>query len=249
MLRFLGVGAIGLLMSSTAWAATGYVDVTRGHSEVDAVGVAETNSTTLAAAGALELRGRSQMQFDGLVSFSDELSGANDFFYGGTGHWVRRERGWMLGGFAGFMDSDGADLLWAGGAESALYFGRFTLAGTLAYAQSSGIDLDAIIAQGEGRYFFTKNLRADVAAGVINYSLGAFEYDATLLGAGAEFRFPDSSVSVFGRYDTLDFDSGLPTVDTAKIGLRFNFDSNLAFRDEAGASLVSVPTLTALLQP
>ena len=237
------------LPSSTAWAATGYVDASRGHSEIDAPGVAETNSTSLAAVAALELRGRSQIQFDGLVSFSDELSGGNDFIYGGTAHWVARERGWMAGGFAGFLDSEGQDVVWVGGAESALYFGRFTLAGVLAYASSTGSDLDAIVAQGEGRYFFTKNLRADLTAGIVNYDIGAVEFDGTQLGAGAEFRFPESSMSVFGRYDTLDFDGGAPTLDAAKIGLRFNFDNNLAFRDESGASLVSAPTLAALVQP
>jgi hypothetical protein len=171
---------------------------------------------------------------------------AEDTLVGGTAHVVGRNQGWMLGAFAGGFTYDSL-AEYALGAEGALYYGRFTLAGAAAYVDSDDLDESGVVFRGEGRYFLNRHMRFDALLSFSNFDTPIGDAEAVTFGAGAEFQFVDTPVSVFGTLASREADLAAYDADVFRVGLRWNYDKDLAARDENGASLVSALNLRGAL--
>jgi opacity protein-like surface antigen len=241
----LGLTAAAALMAPAAWADSVHFGLSHSFGETE-VGPTEfeADATTLSAAGAFDLRGRLSMQIDGEVSTFDTPLSGDDTGGGGTLHLVARERGWMYGGFVGGYTTDIFDLV-AGGGEGALYFDRFTLAGALAYAEADDINTDGVIANVEGRYFISRNFRVDARLGYASLDVAGVDMDSFIAGAGAEYRLSDTPLSLFAGVTHRNIDDIDATTNALTLGMRWNFDPDLAYRDENGASLLTVPSLAS----
>jgi hypothetical protein len=234
-------GVAVMALAGAASAESGYVGLSRTSTDLKA---ATIDSTALSGAVSMPLRGRLDFQLDATVGDAED---SNHAPAGGTFHVVGRNQGWMLGAFAGGLSGD-PGTIYAVGAEGALYYGRFTLAGALAYADSdSKLDTNGIIFEGEGRYFVTRHLRLDGVIGYSDYDTGPASWRATTYGAGAELQFAQTPISVFGALSRVEASNNAFDADVLRVGLRYNFDSDLAKRDEAGASLMTAPSLLGAL--
>lgn len=243
--RILGLTAAAAILAPAAMADSVHFGLSHSFAETEVGAVDyDADATTLTAAGAFDLRGRLSMQIDAEVSSRETPFAGDDTGGGGTIHLVTRERGWMFGGFAGGYTTDIFDLV-AGGAEGALYFDRFTLAGTVAYAESDDINTDGVILAAEGRYFVTRNFRVDGRLGFAQLDVNGADYDSFIAGAGAEYRLTDSPVSVFGALTHKSIDDIDASTNAVTLGVRWNFDPDLAYRDENGASLLTAPSLAS----
>src|SRR5262249_35045984 len=151
-----------------------------------------------------------QIQVDGAVS---DIEDATDNPWGGTVHLAARGEGYMYGMFAG-GEEFGDDHTWAVGTEGALYFGRATLAGALAYMHDndvagSGVHLSGAALQTQARFFVTRNLRLDASFDYARVRALGGSADGTVIGAGGEYHLPNLPFSVFASYnhvDVTDFD-------------------------------------------
>lgn len=159
----------------------------------------------------------------------------------------------LLGGFVQINSQRGSDEddVWQSrsvmvGAEAQAYLGDLTLYGTLGYKGFSrdGYDdyLSGYFASAEVRYFLTPDLRLDVH-GVLSQTLRDEDNDIVSagIGAGVEYRLPESPLSVFGTADLLSthFGSDYSITDArVMFGLKFNFGSDsLKDQDRNGTTL------------
>ena len=104
----------------------------------------------------------------------------------------------------------------------------------------------------EARYFLDPDFKIEAHIGadtVGDNHLIATDWLATTtvhVGAGAEYRLPNSPISIFGKYDysraTFPDATDISVSDNRfLIGAKFNFDStSLLDRDRSGASLKPV---------
>jgi len=186
--------------------------------------------------------GALQWQFSGSAT---DFSRVSETEYTGEAHLVQRSQGWMFGAFAGddnFMHGNA----WNVGVEGALYFRRATLAASLAYENDDDLDTEGEMLLTEARYFVSRNFRLD---GIFDYartSSAGVDADGAIYGVGGEYRVPSTPFSVFARYTHANITDVNTDIDTGLLGLRYNFDKDLAARDEQGASLLSVPNLGSL---
>ena len=154
----------------------------------------------------------------------------------GTAHLISRNDSQAFGGFATLAHADGggADVdIYGIGGEYAKFFNQGTLAFGLSYLTADDTDVDATALTGEYRIFATDNLRFDLGAGygIIDTPLG--DDDGFSLGAGVEYRFGGSPISLGANVHRLDSDGGDSTVFGAT--LRFDFgNGSLKERDRKG---------------
>lgn len=159
----------------------------------------------------------------------------------------------LLGGFVQINSQRAADEddVWfsrslMAGAEAQAYLGDLTLYGALGY-RGIGIDgyaeyLSGYFASAEVRYFLTPDLRLDVH-GFLSQTLRDENSDifAAGIGAGVEYRLPESPLSVFGTADLLSTQYGSvysATDARVMVGLKFNFGSeSLQDQDRNGTTL------------
>ncbi len=227
-----------LALSSAALMALGGV----AYAESAHLSIARTNyndsadATAISGAIALPLRGHLAFQVDANAIDAEDAGNAT---YGAAFHLVGRTQGAMLGGFVGIESVDHIDH-YAVGAEGALYFERFTLAGLGAYIDADNVETDGIAGLAEARYFFTRNLRVEASLGYSHFRTLGVDADTLFYGAGAEFRFKETPLSVFAQMRHYDADGATADTDLARLGLRYNFDPDLAARDENGASLTTM---------
>ena len=240
MKRILASGlAIAAFASGEAAAQSGYVDFSYSNVDGDVSGFdLDEDVTAVSGAAAFGLRGRLEFQLDGQVAKYDE---AQDTVIGGTIHVLTRNDGWMFGAFAGGVSGDETDYF-SGGLEGSLYFQRISVSGALAYVKSEDIDTDGVILQQEVRYFFSRNTRVQAGIDYGNLETYGYDWDALAFNVGAEHRIEGSPLSIFGGVSHLEVNDLIDVSGNVyTLGLRYNFDQDLAFRDEAGASLLSVP--------
>jgi len=243
--RILGLTAAAAILAPAAMADSVHFGLSHSFGETE-IGAAEFDAdvTTLSGAGAFDLRGRLSMQVDAEVSSFETFGGGDQSGAGGTVHLVTREQGWMFGGFVGGYTTDIFDLV-AGGGEGALYFERFTLAGTLAYVESDDLNTEGVVLNAEGRYFVTRNFRLDGRLGFAQVDVNGANYDSFVAGAGAEYRLTDSPLSVFANVSHRNIEDFDAKTNALTLGVRWNFDPDLAYRDENGASLITAPSLAS----
>lgn len=159
----------------------------------------------------------------------------------------------LLGGFVQINSQDAADenneFLSRGlmvGAEAQAYLGDLTLYGSLGY-KGFGIDgnddyYSGYFASTELRYFLTPDLRLDVH-GILSQIMRDEDSDIVSagIGAGVEYRVPESALSVFGTADLLSTDYGSDFIKTdarIMVGLKFSFGADsLKDQDRNGTTL------------
>jgi hypothetical protein len=244
MRRLAACGVAAMALSGTAWAESGYLDVSHSNAQGDALGLeAESNSTAVSGAFAFGLRGRLEFQVDGQVAQFDDDAGGSATTTGGTIHVFTRDPGWMYGAFAGGVDSDTAGYsgLVSVGAEGALYFERFSVSGAVGYLKSDDLDTDGVVLNQQLHYFAHRDFRLDASLDYASLKTLGVSWDGVVYGLGGEYRIAGSPVSFFAAYSHLDVSDLDYNADQVTAGLRYNFDRDLAFRDEAGASLLSAP--------
>lgn len=130
------------------------------------------------------------------------------------------------------------------GVEAQYFLDNFTLGGKFNTSRVFGINGDGYSA--EAKYFVQDNLRLDLSYASAKWSGGDSVNMTTL---GAEYRLPNSPVSIFGRYS--QFSSGDAKVYTVGINYNFGTSGTLIQRDRKGASLTTnnVPKLFGIPSP
>ena len=170
----------------------------------------------------------------------------------GTAHLIVRDSSMAWGGFVGLASIDaggGGDAdAWGAGGEFAKFFTGSTLALTAAYATDDDNDVDVWGLSGEYRIFANDNLRFDVGAGWANVDTGFGDGDGTQLGAGVEYRFGGSPISIGANVAHVDTDGG-GDANVFGATLRFDFgNESLKARDRTGNTFGSFGGLANFLQ-
>ncbi|PWW01831.1 hypothetical protein DFR52_102495 [Hoeflea marina] len=170
--------------------------------------------------------------------------------YGGAAHLFWRDPSRFAVGIFGtiadseFLTRDAG--LYSFGPEVQFYLGNLTLYGQAEYGQQSfddlPLDFDFWGVRGEVRYFVTENLRLDAELGYRDYEEFLFLSPPSLLSAAlqANYRFDNSPVTVFGRYQYDHNENDFLETDSHKFvaGLRISFGSGtLLEEDRYGASM------------
>lgn len=225
-----GLGAI----ASPAFAQTsGHVGLSYDHSELDAGGFeADGDAFALDGAVAIPTGGSFAVILDGTYSDSDDADGTIQ----GTAHFLSRNDSQAFGGFVGGADNDGDSAYFVGG-EYAKFLSNSTIALSAGYGNLDDADADIYALGGEYRYFISDNFRLDGRAGYQLIEVTGSDDDGFNVGAGAEYRFGASPVSLFGGVDYAKFDDSDLDVTTATIGIRFDFGGeSLKHRDRKGTT-------------
>ncbi len=174
--------------------------------------------------------------------------------YAGTlhGYW-RDPSSFAAGAFAtyeGYSFSFGGPApdirSWAVGPEAQVYFDKVTLYGQAYYGQISALGMGDNVTRwglrGVARYFFTPNLKASAELGYGKMDFGFSDLTTLTLAAQGDYRFDNSPVSLFGRYqfEHLSVDSSSNTANLHKLiaGVRLSFGSaTLLEEDRYGATM------------
>lgn len=144
------------------------------------------------------------------------------------------------------------------GLEGQAYFGDLTVAvqggkqtlGSPILKAQSGSNPDGSFANVQTRYFIKDNWRVDGSISYGNIDVMSGSLKSKGLALGTEYRFSDSPISVFAKYDYLDNSAGSTDLKNhrAMVGVKFNFGKEtLKSRDRDGASLNPVPVDNTLL--
>lgn len=230
---FLGAAAL-VAMAAPAVAhadPTGYVGLDYANTHVDGAG----SSDGWGAEGAVAFDGGSGVAFelDGAVFDSD----SSDTVWGGTGHLFVRDSQYLFGGFVGASTAN-SDTVWNAGLEANSYFApNWTLAGAVQYADDNDIDVNGWGVNAALRYFAMDNFRVQGTAGWASIDAPLGSDNAWSLGAGAEYQFTTTPISVGLDYAHTETDNTNISADSFKVSLRYNFGSgSLLDRDRHGAS-------------
>ncbi len=145
------------------------------------------------------------------------------------------------------VDADRAYL----GAEAQAYIDNLTLYAQgglqqMSYDESNAPSFDGWFGSVEARYFLTPDFRIDAHAGLSTLSDDnyGYEFKTSNIGFGAEYKFEDSPMSLFAKYDFINskYDSPGPdgSLDQHRIlfGATFAIEEDtLLSRDRAGPPL------------
>lgn len=228
------LGAAAVLAISAPGAASaqsGYVDL--GYSTTE---VGSTEIDTWAVGGAYAWGGNGSLgfQIDGLIGSHEYDSGPEVDTYNLGGHLFTRNDNYLFGGFAnigntdfGLFDYD----YYTVGLEGAYYLSRTTLNGVLSYSDSDDLNADATALDLGATYFVSDNFSFGGTVGFGEIDDGDF----STFGIGAEYQLSAAPISLYGGYNTTDFDG--TDVDVLSLGVRWNFGGSLLERDRSGASL------------
>lgn len=172
--------------------------------------------------------------------------GGDSWVVSPTLHAYKRNPYGLIGGWAGWAHSGGADLFGIG-AEGQAYMSNATLYGSVGYGRvSDAVDQNLWAARVEGRYFVTENFRLDARAGLMRVSDRGSSARSTVrtVGFGAEFQPNNVPFSVNAGYSHADVSNSTLESDTIRVGVRWNFDGGtLAERDRLGATLNNITDL------
>lgn len=233
-MRSLIFGAAAILavaLPGIAAAQTGYVGVTWANVDPDG----GDDDDTIGVEGAVAFQGSGSINFevDGAIADSDQ----SDTVWGLTGHVYGRNDDHLFGGFVGFADSDDSTT-WTAGLEAAKYFARWTLAGSLAYANNDDANVDGWGVNAEARVFPTDNFRLQADLGWASVDAGGpgGDDDVWSYGLGGEYQLEAIPVSIALNWAHAEFDDADFGVDTIGVGIRYNWGGTLFDRDRRGAS-------------
>ncbi len=165
-----------------------------------------------------------------------------------TLHVYKRNPYGLVGGWAGWSHSGGADLLGVG-AEGQAYLNSATIYGSAGYGRvSDTVDQNLWAARLEGRYYVTENFLIGAQVGLVRASArnGTTTARSTVrtAGLGFEYQYGELPFSIQGTYAHADASNSSAESDTLRLGLRWNFDGGTLFeRDRTGATLNNVTDL------
>lgn len=175
--------------------------------------------------------------FDGSLNYSNQNDYLGDTTSSLSAHVSRVFNGVRVGGFASTQNNELFDIATVG-AEVQKTFQQATLTGSVSY--SDFLQAEAWNAGVDAAYYPMEALRLNVGVGYSTVD-GAFgggdSLDTWTYGVGAEYRIAATPFSVFGSYESAQFDEIDVDVDTFKIGLRYNFGGSLQDQDRAGANI------------
>ncbi|HYD88770.1 MAG TPA: hypothetical protein VEA80_14945 [Vitreimonas sp.] len=224
--------ALALAAPGVASANSGYADLSYTNTDF---GSGDADTTALGGAYSWGGDGTVGFQIDGVLGQHEFTGGDVDTYNLGAHAFVRNE-GHLIGGFVNFGNTDfggGSEYdYYTLGAEGAVYMSRTTLSGVLSWSDSEDLD-NSVTALDLGlTHFVTDNFS-------IGGNLGFGEFDAgsdfIAYGLGGEYQFASFPVSLYGGWNTTDFDGF--EVDALTLGVRYNFGGSLFDRDRSGASL------------
>jgi hypothetical protein len=168
----------------------------------------------------------------------------------------REEDRFLIGGFVqlGNQFESYDDDSYSGGRTFVAAEGQVYLDDVTLYLQVGGVSVEppgfisynGYFATAELRYFLTDDLRLDVRGLAMRTALDAFpEYptDTYGVGIGAEYRLPDSAISLFANADIFANQNKFNAVTDSRVlfGIKFNFGpETLKGRDRSGATLSPV---------
>lgn len=231
------------MISGNAFAQTGTVGASWSHLDADGGGSADTVGVD--GGVTIPTGGNVAVLLNGGYSTSDDL-GLDTL--SGTAHLISRDANGAFGGFVGLTNWDagvGDVNSWTVGGEYAAFMGNNTFAATLSYATFDDTDLDIWSLGGEYRIFASDDLRFDLGAGYGRVDTGVGDGDGFQLGAGAEYRFAGSPISLGGNVTYFDTDVG--NVTSLGVTLRFDFgNDSLKARDRSGNTFNSTGFLPQL---
>jgi len=234
------------MISGAAFAQTSgtvgvnYARADAGGGDADSYGVSGGVSIPVGGSLAILLDGSYQTNDDADV---DVLTG--------TAHLIKRDAGSAWGGYVGLANIDagagGNADAWGLGGEYAKFFDASTLALSLGYATDDDNNVDVYGVTGEYRIFASDNLRFDLGAGWANVDDGISDGDGTQIGAGVEYRFGGSPISIGANVAHVDTDGG--DADVIGATLRFDFgNGSLKARDRTGNTFGALGGLASFLQ-
>ncbi|NEX93123.1 outer membrane beta-barrel protein [Caulobacter sp. 17J65-9] len=220
-------------------AVTGYADVDYGNINLDS-DFGDNDANAWSIGGAVEIPQQSWgLQFDVRYTDADDLT--DQGVIQGTAHVHARNDQGLIGGFAGFTDSDVTDQTWVIGAEGQYYFEQSTLSGSVGYGQIDDADVDIWGATGGLAYFIQDDFRVDGEIGWNQAEDGFGDLEVWSFGLGGEYQFPTVPISVFASYEHQEFDEDIPgdlSSDAFRVGIRWNYGGGtLKDRDRFGAAL------------
>lgn len=227
--------AASLTAGLAAVAAPAFAEVSgtvgANYARADAGG-ADTDTYGISGGIAIPTGGSLAVLLDGAYSHNDD---ADLDVFDAAGHLITRNESRAWGGYVSYAHADGGgadvDVLGVGG-EYAKFFTNSTLAVTLGYANADDLDVDATGVLGEYRIFATDNLRFDINAGYARVNTNFGDDDGTQVGAGVEYRFNGSPISLGATYSYVDIGGTGGDANVFGVSLRYNFgSSSLKSRD------------------
>lgn len=233
------------MISGTAFAQVGTVGVGVSHTDTD---FGDSDSANINGGVAIQTGGNLTVLLDGTYNTNDDT---DIDILTGTAHLISRDANGAWGGFAGLgnVDGGGSDVdLYTVGGEYAAFFDTSTFVATVAYANADDVDVSIWGLSGEYRMFLNDDLRVDVGGGYANIDGGGADADAFQVGAGVEYRFSGTPISIGANASYIDTDGG---GDATVIGatLRFDFgNGSLKSRDRTGNTFGSFGGLQTFLQ-
>jgi hypothetical protein len=220
------------LAAAPAFAEGGYVGASYIQSD-EFFGSSDVDGFALTGAAALG----DNVQLDGgFANLDDEDFDATHF----GAHVFSRSPNFLWGGYVGFntaaIGAQGFDE-WTAALEGQVYLPQTTVSGALSYSEfgfssdSEGWGIDA-----EVRHFFNDNFSIQGNAGYFEPEDDVITGEVSTVGFGAEYRFANTPVSLFGAWQRSDFEPG--EVDSFNLGVRYNWNATLLDRDRSGPGLV-----------
>ncbi|HTK33912.1 MAG TPA: hypothetical protein VL358_01325 [Caulobacteraceae bacterium] len=220
----------------------GYVGVEYGKSRLDPGTPSPRTETWTGEAAASGQLGGIGIQGDIKVANYNTLgSDAGGTSWSPTLHAYQRNAYGLIGGWAGWSHTDGADLFGLG-LEGQAYMGGATIYGSVGYGHvDSSADQNLWTARLEGRYFVTENFSLNVNGGLVRAGVPGARETVRTIGFGGEYQPSVLPFSIQGGYSHADASGSSAESNTFRVGLRWNFDgSTLVERDHSGPSLVNI---------
>lgn len=223
--------ALAIVAPGVATAQSGYVDLGFTAADSDA---GDIDTTQIGGAYAWGGNGTVGFQIDGVIGTHEYDAGGEVDTYNLGGHAFVRNESHLIGGFVNFGNTDFGPFdygYYTLGAEGAIYMSRTTLNGALSWSDSEDLDTSLTALDVGLTHFVTDNFSINANAGLGEIDGGS---DFTGFGLGGEYQFATFPVSLYGGWNTTDYDGF--EVDALSLGVRYNFGGTLFDRDRSGAS-------------
>jgi hypothetical protein len=234
------VAGVSMIAAPAMAQATGYVGASYGQFKGES-GSADADSNVVALEGVVSYPLSTGLVIQGGLNYADA---DGDFIetsvLEGSAHFGYKAADYAAGAYVGLSQNDDTDLdtFWFGG-EYVKYFNQFTLSGAVAIGSIDDADADLVGVGGEGRYFFSDNLRLDGRLGWTKVEASSSDIDGLNFGIGGEWKPDNFPVSFTAAIDRQTLDTGASDLDltTMSVGVRFDFGApTLKARDRSGPS-------------
>lgn len=235
-IAFLASVAAATLFAAPAFAqdAVGSAGLTYANTDADGF---ESDAAAIDGSVAGSVFGDWTVTLDASLAYSDTDSPIGDTTTAAAAHVSRMFKGVRVGGFVAVQNNEMFDIA-SFGAEAQKVFDRATVTGSVSY--SDFLQAKAWNVGADAAFYPMPALRLNAAVHYETIDGGVFggsDLDSMTYAAGAEYRIAATPYSVFGRYETQQYDDIDLDVDTFKIGFRYNFGGSFQDQDRAGAAI------------